>query len=104
MQSYTGYNPLASIFRTTGTRSIEERYSSGGAATTHTPGAGTPRGKPDQVDPIQSNPSGVGMDKFKETHGEQKPGVCILDSGNVVGVGKGDADGGRISHQGLTKA
>ena len=60
-------------FRTPGVKNIEERYSSGGAASTHTPGVATARGNADSQDSRAEGPhKGVGTKYFEENHGAQK--------------------------------
>ncbi|MCJ1485919.1 hypothetical protein MMC06_006094 [Schaereria dolodes] len=72
---YTGLNPLSGILRTSGVQSIEDRYSSGGASNTHTPGAATKRGNYEDVQSNTEKHQGVGSDQFRDQVGGQKPRV-----------------------------
>lgn len=52
--------------KTTAVASIEKRYSSGGGAPTHLPGAASPRGSHDDVVGRSETTQGWGDPKFKE--------------------------------------
>ena len=72
---YTDLNPLGNLFRTPGVKNIENRYSAGGGAKTHLPGAATPLGDSERVDGNMDKHQGISSDKFREQIGEQKPRV-----------------------------
>lgn len=61
---------------TPGTRNIENRFSSGGAAKDHTPAVGTKRGDKDVVVPKAKTGSPRGTEKWDEKIEQQVPEVC----------------------------
>ncbi|KAF2702953.1 hypothetical protein K504DRAFT_463966 [Pleomassaria siparia CBS 279.74] len=69
MRQYWFPNP----YKTRGVQNIEDRFSSGGATATHTPGVATQRGSPTSNESnAQDGHKGVGSEYFKENHASQK--------------------------------
>jgi len=69
-----GAKESASVPSSSGVKNIEQRFSSGGATDTHTPGAATRRGtSEDQLQP-QKNPTGIDTAHFAENQASQRPG------------------------------
>ncbi|KAI9780802.1 MAG: hypothetical protein M1835_004426, partial [Candelina submexicana] len=66
-------NLLPNPFHTTAVSSIEDRYSSGGATDTHTPGAATPTGNSRDMNPRTEKQQGIGTEGFKEKIAGQRP-------------------------------
>ncbi|KAL2351804.1 hypothetical protein BJ546DRAFT_259638 [Cryomyces antarcticus] len=62
------------VFDTPASKSIGDRWSSGGGSTNHTPGAATKRGDKQDVMSNQKNPSGMGSTHFEENVANQRPG------------------------------
>ncbi|KAI4246584.1 MAG: hypothetical protein L6R40_001947 [Gallowayella cf. fulva] len=89
-----------SLFRTTSVTNIEDRWSAGGGGRNHTPGAGTPLGKKDEVLGNMTNHEGMGSPHHQEKIGEQKPEVSLVCCFfGDAGVGKG----GRVVEGGYSK-
>lgn len=74
---FFNYSPLPNPFYTPGVQNIEKRYSSGGGAANHTPGAATKRGDTSQQIGNTETAKGVGTPYYKEKYNEQKPDVSI---------------------------
>ncbi|KAF2499861.1 hypothetical protein BU16DRAFT_480839 [Lophium mytilinum] len=65
------YFAPANIFRTKAVKRIEDRWSSGGGARTHTPATGTKRGDPNDETPRHADAKGVDTEYFKENFSSQ---------------------------------
>ncbi|KAI9704190.1 MAG: hypothetical protein M1836_007051 [Candelina mexicana] len=70
---------LPNPFHTTAVSSIEDRYSSGGATDTHTPGAATPTGNSRDMNPRTDKQQGIGTEGFKEKIAGQRPDPSAFD-------------------------
>jgi len=68
----TDLNPLGSLFKTPGVKSIEGRYTAGGGAPNHLPGVASPLGSKEKAAGNVHKEQGVGTDKFKDEIAGQK--------------------------------
>ena len=66
---------LPNPFRTTGVENIEKRYSSGGGAKNHLPGAATKRGDHESVEGNTETAKGIGSPHHEAHVQGQKPDV-----------------------------
>jgi hypothetical protein len=71
----TDLNPLGSLFKTPGVKSIEGRYTAGGGAPNHLPGVASPLGSKEKAAGNVHKEQGVGTDKFKDEIAGQKEAV-----------------------------
>ena len=76
MPGTTGVGGLVASYgptlNTSASKSIEDRYSSGGGSRDHTPGSASPRGDKDKVEGNTQATSGMGSEAFRKQKEEMQ--------------------------------